>query len=113
MRRLAPRPVAGALAEVTRGLAPRTLLARVQECWPEVAGPVMGAEAEPVSERAGTVTFTCASAVWAQELDLLSSELRERLNEALSTRPGEAPVKALRFVYGAVSHSRNRRKRKL
>jgi predicted nucleic acid-binding Zn ribbon protein len=56
----------------------------------------MRAEAEPVSERAGTVTFACRSAVWAQELDLLSAELLERLNEAL----GGPSLTRLRFVAG-------------
>ena len=32
-------------------------------------------EAEPVSERDGIVTVACRSAVWAQELDLMTGEL--------------------------------------
>jgi hypothetical protein len=56
----------------------------------------MSSEAEPVSERAGTLTFECRSAVWAQELELLSSDLAGRLNEAL----GGASVSRLHFVSG-------------
>ena len=96
MRRAAPRPLAAALEGYTREAAPATLLARVQAHWPEVAGEVVAAEAQPASERAGTVTFSCASGVWANELDLLSPDLIARLNEALADQAGE-PVKALRF----------------
>jgi predicted nucleic acid-binding Zn ribbon protein len=83
---------------VAVGLAPPSTLARVQAAWSEVAGPAIGDEAQPVSERVGTVTFDCRSAVWAQELDLMSEDLRERLNEAL----GGSSVKALRFVAGGL-----------
>jgi predicted nucleic acid-binding Zn ribbon protein len=96
MRRPAPRPIAAALDGYAREAAPATLLARVQGSWPEVAGEVVAAEARPASERAGTVTFSCTSGVWANELDLLSSDLLERLNAALAGTPGE-PVRALRF----------------
>jgi predicted nucleic acid-binding Zn ribbon protein len=96
VRRLAPRPLSAALDRVTPGLAPPSTLARVQAVWAEVAGPPMRGEAEPVSERAGTVTFECRSAVWAQELDLLSADLLERLNEAL----GGSSLTRLRFVAG-------------
>ena len=96
MRRMAPRPFANALDRVAADLAPMTPLARVQAAWPEVAGPVMGAEAEPVAERAGEVTLRCGSSVWAQELELLSADLLERLNATL----GGPLVKRLRFVAG-------------
>ena len=96
MRRAAPRPIGAALEGYTREAAPATLLARVQAHWPEVAGEVVAAEAQPASERAGTVTFSCSSGVWANELDLLAAELAGRLNAALADEAGE-PVKALRF----------------
>jgi predicted nucleic acid-binding Zn ribbon protein len=96
MRRAAPRPIAAALEGYTREAAPATLLARVQAQWPEVAGDAIAAEAEPTSERAGTITFSCSSGVWANELDLLSPDLLGRLNAALADESG-GPVKALRF----------------
>ena len=40
----------------------------------------------------GVVTVACASAVWAQELDLLSERVVERLNEALGTAGRAAPA---------------------
>jgi hypothetical protein len=55
-------------------------------------------EAEPVSERAGTVTVACRSAVWAQELSMLAPDLAERLNRALEAPPEAPAVRELRFV---------------
>ncbi len=89
MRRAAPRPLGAALGEVVTGAAPATVLARVQVCWPEVAGPAIAGEAVPVAERGGTLTIECRSAVWAGELDLLGPDLLLRLNEALG--PVEQP----------------------
>ncbi len=100
MRRLAPRGLGAALEETLPGLRPATTLARVQEAWPAVAGDAIAAEAEPVSERAGTVTFDCRSSVWAHELQLLSGDLVIRLNAALAPGGGPAPVTSLRFVAG-------------
>jgi predicted nucleic acid-binding Zn ribbon protein len=98
VRRPAPRPLGAALAGVTKERAPATVLARVQSLWAEVAGPAVGAEAEPVAEREGTVTVECRSAVWAQELELLARDLLPRLNERLGPA---ARVRGLRFVTGS------------
>ncbi|MEA2350259.1 MAG: hypothetical protein QOG86_1200 [Thermoleophilaceae bacterium] len=98
MRRLAPRRLGAALAEVTSGLAPATTLARVQSRWPEAAGAAIAEEAEPISEREGVVTIACRSSVWAQELDLLGPDLVTRLNELLGEAGGPAPVRRLRAV---------------
>jgi predicted nucleic acid-binding Zn ribbon protein len=94
MRRPAPRPLSAALDRVVRSSQPATLLARVQAAWPEVAGEVFAAEAQPVSERDGTVSFTCSSAGWAQDMDLFAPELLERLRERL---PEGDRVERLRF----------------
>ena len=92
MRRSGPRPLAIALARVTAAAAPATLLAEVQRAWPEAAGEAFAAHAVPVAERSGVITVGCASAVWAQELDLLSERVVDRLNETL----GRPAVKGLR-----------------
>ena len=102
MRRPGPRPLAIALDRFAAEHAPASTLAQVQACWPAVAGPALAAEAEPVSERDGTVTFPARSAVWAQELDLLSPDLLERLNAALGDGRGETPLRRLRFVAGGL-----------
>jgi predicted nucleic acid-binding Zn ribbon protein len=91
MRRRAPRPVGEALEGLTAALAPATLLAEVQRAWPQAAGSFAG-HAEPVAERDGVVTVACVSAVWAQELDLMSERVLDRLNAAL----GRPAVRRLR-----------------
>jgi predicted nucleic acid-binding Zn ribbon protein len=96
MRRRAPRSLAAALARVTAGLEPATALARVQGCWADVAGEAVAAVAQPVSERDGVVTVACESAVWAQELAMLSPDLLEKLDRALE----DGRVRELRFRAG-------------
>ncbi len=93
MRRRGPRPVAHALETVTSRLAPATLLAEVQRAWPGAAGAFAG-QAAPVAERDGVVTVACASAVWAQELDLLAPRVIAALNE----RIGREAVTGLRVT---------------
>jgi len=98
MRRQAPRPIAAAIEPLLREAAPATRLARVQSCWDRAVGATVSAEARPVAEREGVVTVACASAVWAQELQLLSGDLLERLRRTAGF-PGEpAPLRGLRFV---------------
>jgi predicted nucleic acid-binding Zn ribbon protein len=92
VRRSGPRPLAIALGRITAAAAPATLLAEVQRAWPEAAGEAFAAHAVPLAERAGVITVGCASAVWAQELDLLSERVVDRLNENL----GRPAVKGLR-----------------
>jgi predicted nucleic acid-binding Zn ribbon protein len=81
--RLAPRPLTLALEQLTGSLAPASTLARVQEVWAGVAGPVLAGAARPTGECDGVLSVTCEASVWAQELTLMSGELIERLNAAL------------------------------
>jgi predicted nucleic acid-binding Zn ribbon protein len=92
MRRRGPRPVGLALDTLTDAIAPATLLAEVQRAWPRAAGEAFARAAEPVSERDGVVTVACDSAVWAQELDLMSERVIDALNEAI----GRPAVRRLR-----------------
>ena len=92
MKRRGPRPLAVALDRLTTRLAPATLLAEVQRAWDSAAGEAFAARCTPDGERDGVVTVACASAVWAQELDLLSERVVERLNERL----GRPAVRGLR-----------------
>ena len=99
-RRSGPRPLAIALDALTADTMPATLLAEVQRAWPQVAGERFARAAEPVSERDGVIVVACESAVWAQELDLLSERVIEGLNEALGRpavrrlRPQAAPARS-------------------
>jgi predicted nucleic acid-binding Zn ribbon protein len=92
VRRRGPRPVAVALDRLATDLAPATLLAEVQRAWESAAGAAFAAECTPDGERDGVVTVACSSAVWAQELDLLSERVVARLNEVL----GRPAVRGLR-----------------
>lgn len=94
MRRREPRPVAQALEGLRAHLAPPTVLAEVQLHWPDAAGEAFAAVTRPVAERDGVVTVACGSAVWAQELDLLS----ERVMGALNDRIGRPAVRRLRVT---------------
>jgi predicted nucleic acid-binding Zn ribbon protein len=88
MRRRAPRQIASALEGLVREAAPTTLLARVQACWGEAVGSVIAAEAQPVSEREGTLTVACSSATWASEIELLAPDVLEKLNRAVEGAGG-------------------------
>jgi predicted nucleic acid-binding Zn ribbon protein len=99
VRRRAPRPLSAALGDVTRESTPATLLARVQAVWAEAVGVVVAAQAQPVSERAGTLTVECRSAVWAGELELLAPELLQKLNAALGDA-SDRPLRRLRARVG-------------
>ena len=98
MRRQAPRALDSALGGLVSQLRPATTLARVQEAWPRAVGPALSAEAEPVSERRGTVTVSCRSSVWAQELQMMSPELLASVNRVMEEARGEPAVESLRFV---------------
>jgi len=92
-RRRAPRPASEGLRRALGKAAPRTPLAAVQAAWLETVGERVAAAAEPVSERAGTVTVRCLDPVWAQELELMQEQLIDRLRDRL----GERGPRALRF----------------
>jgi predicted nucleic acid-binding Zn ribbon protein len=92
-RRRAPRQAGAAFRVARDRAAPKTGLAAVQAAWSAALGERLAAVAEPVSERAGTLTVECTDGVWAQELDLMQDQLLERLREAL----GERAPQALKF----------------
>jgi predicted nucleic acid-binding Zn ribbon protein len=92
MRRRAPRSVGHALDALTATLAPATLLAEVQRAWPHAAGEAFAPHSRPFRERDGDVFVACPEAVRAQELDLMSELVVDRLNAAL----GRPAVRRLR-----------------
>jgi predicted nucleic acid-binding Zn ribbon protein len=81
--RYAARTLSLALDRMQDELSPQTVLADVQRAWPEVVGPGIAREVTPVSERGGVLTVSCSASVWAQELDLMSQAILERLNTVL------------------------------
>lgn len=97
LHRRSPRPIMIALEPLRDAVAPETLLAEVQRIWPETVGASIAAEASPTRQRGGTLTITCAAAVWAQELDLMGPTILERLNARLT----RGRIERLRCVSGA------------
>jgi predicted nucleic acid-binding Zn ribbon protein len=93
-----PRTLAEVLPVLRSRLAPASVLADVQTRWAEVAGEEIAREAQPTAERAGVVTVSCSSAVWASELSMMGGQMVQRLNAG---RPEGAPAVAeLRFKVG-------------
>jgi predicted nucleic acid-binding Zn ribbon protein len=92
--------VATAIGEALERAEPETLLAAVQSAWPTAVGEAIAREATPVSERAGVVTVACASSAWAQELDLLSGPIIEKIGPKL---PAATALEGLRFITSADS----------
>jgi predicted nucleic acid-binding Zn ribbon protein len=93
-RRTTPRPLRFAVESAQEQWAPETLLAEVQRVWPDAVGTAIAAEAQPTRERGGVLTVACSASVWAQELDLMSEALLERLN----VRLGRGRIQQLRCV---------------
>jgi predicted nucleic acid-binding Zn ribbon protein len=94
--RLAPRPLAEALSELTGRLAPASTLGRAQELWSDVAGAAIAEHATPVAEHDGVLTVSCEASVWAQELDLMADDLIAALNAAM----GSSAIRELRCRTG-------------
>lgn len=92
-RRPAPRPAAAAMRAALDRAAPKTRLAAVQAIWTSAVGERVAAIAEPVGEREGEVVIRCTDSVWAQELDLMQTQLLGRLRDRL----GEQAPERLRF----------------
>jgi predicted nucleic acid-binding Zn ribbon protein len=98
--RRSPRSLAVSLDALADELAPRTVLAEVQRIWTAAVGEELSRQSTATAERGGTLTVSCADAMWAQELDLMSVQVLAELNARL--RSGS--VRRLRCV--AVGHGR-------
>ena len=98
--RRGPRKLEDAFSKLVAERAPLTLLAEVQAAWPDACGAVISAKAEPVSERAGIVTIACETGSWAQELELMGDQLRERIDAIV----GVERVLGLRFTADLARH---------
>jgi len=82
-QRRSPRNASSSIRELADRLAPATTLAQIQRHWPAAVGDAVAAQATPTGEAGGVLTVTCSSAVWAQEIDLMSVTLIASLNSAL------------------------------
>ena len=84
-QRRSPRNASSSIRELADRLAPATTLAHIQRHWPAAVGDAVAAQATPTGEAGGVLTVTCSSAVWAQEIDLMSVTLIASLNSALGS----------------------------
>ncbi len=100
-----PQRASFAIEKTLAQTSPGTPLAAVQRVWEQAVGEAVAAQADPVSEREGTITIACKTATWAQELDLLQTSILGKLNDHLtSLNPDGFRVKSLRFTADAARH---------
>lgn len=92
-----PRLLSGSLDTLAEHLTPDTVLAEIQRAWLDAVGAAIAQHAQPVAERSGVLTVSCESSVWAQELDLMSQSILDRVNSTLS----RGHITRLRCLAGA------------
>ncbi len=80
------KPAGDAIRALAERLAPASTLGDVQRSGTGSSVTAWRRSPSPTAEAGGTLTVTCASAVWAQELDLMSADLVARLNDALGAQ---------------------------
>ena len=97
MSRGRERKISGAIQRLVAEIAPQDPITRIRMAWPKVVGDSIAKETYPSSLRGGVLTITCSSSVWAQELDLLSRKVLERLDEEFEN----SLAQRLRCVVGA------------
>ena len=88
-----PKRIGEALDRALDPIAPKTPLAEIQRLWPAAVGPQIAAVTKVLEELDGTVTIECENTIWANELEMMSPQLLEKL---ASQMDGAAPEK-LRF----------------
>jgi hypothetical protein len=77
-----PTPL-GNLLQTARASSARAAKVVIErEIWVHVVGYRIAERAQPVQAQAGVLTIQVASAVWAQELSLLSSDILQGLKKA-------------------------------
>lgn len=82
-----PKRIGEAVGRMREASAPQTMLGSVQAVWAQCVGEQIAGVSEPTAERQGQITVSCESAVWAQELDLMSDQILVRLRERMDRGP--------------------------
>jgi predicted nucleic acid-binding Zn ribbon protein len=67
--------------------------ARIWEVWDEAVGPGIAGHARPSWVRKGLLRVEVSDPIWLQELEFVSDDIRDRLNEKL----GGKRIKRLEF----------------
>jgi predicted nucleic acid-binding Zn ribbon protein len=60
-------------------------LQRILQCWAEVVGPVVAAQAQPTSIQRGVLRVATSSSAWAQNLVFERQRILEKLNAKISS----------------------------
>lgn len=63
--------------------SPKTRIAIIQEIWPQIVGRAVAEKCRPKSEWDGVIRVGCESSVWSQELEYMSTEIVEMLNQRI------------------------------
>lgn len=101
----APADRSGREANVPQAASRRDPAYAVASIWPEVVGPEVVANAQPVQLRQGRLVVSASSSVWAQTLHLMSDAIVARLNDRL----GPGSVKRVIFRHAGWEESLQRR----
>ncbi len=77
-------------------------VAALAAAWPEIVGPGIASNSQPVRIDRGTLSIVTTSGAWGQQLTFLT----ERLLAAIRERTPQTIVERLRFRVGAISATR-------
>lgn len=91
-----PRPMSATVDALLRrmGWTEHVEVASVTARWREVVGDQIADHCEPVSFDDGVLVLRASSSAWATQMQLMSGQVRHRLNEEL----GREVVSELRFI---------------
>ena len=80
-----PTPVKSDLARIiaSKRLASGLALGRLQNAWARALGPAIAAASAPVAFERGRLRVAAKNSAWANELQLMSEMVRQRLNEVI------------------------------
>ena len=79
------------------GIPQLSLLVGLHRAWPEIAGPLLAANAFPQRFRNGILTLAVRNHSWAQELRMAAPALLSNIRRVMGP---DSPVTELRFVVG-------------
>jgi len=82
-------------------------ISRVWDVWSKAVGPDVAKNAQPKVMKKGLLIVNVASGPWAQELQFLEADIRDRVNSAA----GVELVEEIRFKVGLGQQGKGKRKK--
>jgi predicted nucleic acid-binding Zn ribbon protein len=100
-RHKAPQPIGAAMQPLLDRLdrEGHFAIVRLAKAWPDIVGEAIARRTEIASLKFHTAVVKVSGAMWIQELNLMKSQILERVRE----RVGDDAVRELRFVQGRLS----------